>query len=99
MISRQHSDFAIVDTDPPGFAVDQVRNRPDLRNRPLLFASRALTPGQMEQLCARGTVTLVRRRALQRYELFLAPVPPVNPAFERAMARLSGKACLRSPAP
>jgi hypothetical protein len=61
LLDRQTAEFVIVETDPPGSAVDQVRNRADLTNRPLLLGSHALDNDLVRELCRRGTVTLVRK--------------------------------------
>ncbi|MBO6944601.1 hypothetical protein [Altererythrobacter sp.] len=58
-IERQASDFVVVDTTTSRDAVDQVRNRADLTNRPLVFASSRLGNAQLADLCARGSVTWV----------------------------------------
>ena len=58
-IERQPTDFVVVDTNTSRDAVDQVRNRADLTNRPLVFASSWLSNAHLEELCARGAVTWV----------------------------------------
>lgn len=58
-IERQPTDFVVVDTDTSRDARDQVRNRADLSNRPLVFASSNLGDAQLEELCERGSVTWV----------------------------------------
>ncbi len=63
LISRQPSDFVIVDTSPPSTAIDQVRNAATLANRPLVFSSRHLSIAQIAELCRRGAVSLVGRDA------------------------------------
>lgn len=55
-IERQPSDFVVVDTDSSRDAVDQVRNRADLTNRPLVFASSSMGNSQLTELCVRGSV-------------------------------------------
>ncbi|WBY09752.1 hypothetical protein PIB19_10985 [Sphingomonas sp. 7/4-4] len=95
LIARQDVDFVIVDTNGPGFAMDQVRNRPDLSNRPLIFSSAHLTPAQVTQLCDRGTIALVGRSVLRSGELFLARVPAGDPQFNHQVAPLDGRNCVR----
>lgn len=94
VIQRQSADFAIIDTEEPRSAIDQVNNRPDFTNRPLTFASDKLTPGLLHRLCARGTVTLITRRAFHAAG-FVPDLPERDPLFARRVAPLAGKACLR----
>lgn len=95
LISHQDADFVIIDSNGPGFAVDQVRNRPDLSNRPLIFSSADLTRTQVGQLCDRGSVMLFGRELLASGEPFLRNLPTSNPAFERQIASLRGRSCVR----
>lgn len=94
LIERQPTDFAIIDTEEPRSAIDQVNNRPDLSNRPLTFASDKLTPALLDQLCARGTVTLITRRAFHAAG-FVPDLPATSPQFERRMAPLGDRDCLK----
>lgn len=68
LVATRHSDFVVLDTDVPTptsdgrwaiNAVDEVRNDPDLANRPLRFSSRALNRDLAVALCRRGTVSVV----------------------------------------
>ena len=56
-IERQSTDFVVVDTHVSLAAIDQVRNRADLANRPLVLASSRLSHNQLAELCSRGSVT------------------------------------------
>jgi hypothetical protein len=67
-ITTKPGDFVLVDTEPftpttdDGWAinaVDEVRNNPDLTNRPLRFSSRAMSPAMVAELCRRGSVSVV----------------------------------------
>uniref|UniRef100_UPI0035CABC6E hypothetical protein n=1 Tax=uncultured Sphingomonas sp. TaxID=158754 RepID=UPI0035CABC6E len=67
-IATKKSDFVVIDTEFPKStndgrwaisAVDEVRNDPDLANRPLRLASRALDREMAVALCRRGTVSMV----------------------------------------
>lgn len=61
-IGRQtQADFLILETRPPGSAIDQVRNRPDFTNRPLVFTDQLMNRAMVEELCRRGTVTMIER--------------------------------------
>lgn len=55
-IAATDADFVVVTDDSHAFTVDLVRNDPFLRNRPLRFAARMLTPAQLDLICARGSV-------------------------------------------
>lgn len=59
-IERQDADFLILQTTPPGSAIDQVRNRPDFGNRPLVFTNQLMDRDMVAELCRRGTVTMIR---------------------------------------
>lgn len=95
LIERQDADFAIIDSNGPGYAVDQVRNRPDLSNRPLIFASAGLMPTQVVELCKRGSVILIGRDVLRTGERFLREVALGNPRFDHQVAPLRGRSCVR----
>ena len=88
LIDRQRADFVILETDPPGSAVDQVRNRPDLSNRPLIFGSHALDPDMVRELCRRGSITFVRKRRfhLVQFGESLVDGTPAYDALERWLA-------------
>lgn len=59
-IERQDADFLILETRPPGSAIDQVRNRPDFSNVPLVFTNQLMDQDMIVELCRRGTVTMIR---------------------------------------
>lgn len=63
-VGRVAADFVVIDDRSIMFSVDLVRNAPSLTNRPLRFAAHAVTPQQMSDLCARGTVAFVSRAAM-----------------------------------
>jgi hypothetical protein len=94
-IGSQDSKFVIVDSERPGYAVDQVRNRPDLTNRPLVFSSDDLTPTQLRELCARGSITLITRQEFHRAKFFVDLIPLENARFDRRLAPLRGGDCLQ----
>jgi hypothetical protein len=58
-IEHLDADIVVVENEGPGFAVDEVRNRPDLANRPIRLAGKALEPADIAVLCSRGTVAFV----------------------------------------
>ena len=67
-IAAKKSDFVVIDTEVPTpttdgswaiSAIDEVRNDPDLLNRPLRFSSRAMDGAMIATLCRRGTVSVV----------------------------------------
>lgn len=94
VIERQRGDFVIVDTEPPSSAIDQVRNRADLANRPLIFSSKDLTQAQIAGLCARGNITLITRRDFHGVG-FAPDLPEQSRLFARRTALLAGRGCLR----
>lgn len=96
VIERQRSDFVIIDTEPPSSAIDQVRNRPDLSNRPLTFSSKDLTQAQIADLCARGSITLITRQDFKGVG-FAPDLPAQSRLFARRITGLAGRPCLRQP--
>ena len=93
MIGRIDADFVVIDTDHPAFAIDQVRNDPDLRQRPLRFSSAHLDVERLDELCRRGSVAFVDRKAMERLGLGVG-VPFAEGAFGRLRARLQRAGCL-----
>jgi hypothetical protein len=65
--------------------VDQVRNLPDLSNRPLRFSSYHLSAAMLAELCRRGPVTLITR-ADQHRQGFGLNVPERSPEFAKLVA-------------
>jgi hypothetical protein len=65
MIGGIDADMVVVQSDGTAFQVDEVRNRPDLANRPLRLASHDLAPKDIEVLCSRGTVAFVDAGQMQ----------------------------------
>ncbi|WP_374414657.1 hypothetical protein [Novosphingobium colocasiae] len=92
-IGRQRADFVVLDTEYPPQITDQVRNLPDLSNRPLIFSSYELSGPALVELCRRGTVLPVPRGTFRAMGLLPADTPD-NPLFARRMAPLNGRPCL-----
>lgn len=92
-IERQQSDFVLVETVFPGSAVDQVRNRPDLTNRPLVFSTEFLPFAGFRTLCQRGSVVLLTKDQF-RLHPFSHPRPRRADA-DAAMAWLKRQDCFR----
>lgn len=59
MIEQIDADMVIVETEGTAFGIDEVRNRPDLSNRPIRLAGKALRPIDMAGLCRRGSIAFV----------------------------------------
>ena len=104
LIAQQPTPFVIVDTDVDdptdgGWALhplDQVRNLPDLSNRPLRFSGNRLNAQMITALCDRGDVTVVTRRDMHGIG-FAMNVPEHSPWFENLISRSAQQrpACLR----
>lgn len=58
-IEHTNADMVVVNTEGTGFVADEVRNQPDLANRPIRLASATLTPADIHIICARGTIGFV----------------------------------------
>ena len=94
LIAQQRTPFVIIDTDVDdptdgGWALhplDQVRNLPDLSNRPLRFSGNRLNAQMISALCDRGHVTVVTRRDMHRIG-FGMNVPERSPWFENLISR------------
>jgi hypothetical protein len=88
LIAKQRTPMILIDTDfgitaDGGWvsnAVEDVRNLPDLSNRPLRFASVFMTPELLEGLCRQGQVTLITR-ADERRAGFKLDVPADSARF------------------
>ncbi len=59
VIEHTNADMVVVNTEGTGFVADEVRNRPDLANRPIRLASATLTAADIHIICARGTIAFV----------------------------------------
>lgn len=94
-IATRQADMVLIDTEVPRQAVDQVRNLPDLSNRPLRLSSSALDAATLARLCDRGTIALITRADMLR-QGFGSDVPVASPRFEAKVRQgLAGKPCLR----
>lgn len=89
LVARQDTPFVVIDTavsNPAdgGWAVhplDQVRNLPDLRNRPLRFSGNRVNAELIGRLCDMGPVTMITRNDMHRVGFGLN-VPEQSPRFE-----------------
>ena len=79
MIDGIHADMVVVNSYGTAFRIDEVRNRPDLRNRPLRFAANELTVADIRDLCGRGTVAFVDVPQMQALGLGFRNVPDPAP--------------------
>lgn len=96
-IGRQtQAEFLILETRPPGSAIDQVRNRPDFTNRPLVFTDQLLNRSMVTELCRRGSVTMIERST---YRLVPFGFPEGEADGEGAWLRswLPRQPCWRAP--
>lgn len=89
-------DMVLIDTELPKMAIDQVRNAPDLSNRPIRLSSLALDSAALTELCKRGTIVPITRRDMHSVGFALA-FPESSPLFEAKVTQaLTGKPCLRA---
>jgi hypothetical protein len=93
LISNQKTDFVIVDTQSPSAAIDQVRNKADLTNRPLVFSSKNLSAAQAMTICQRGSVTLISRKEFDLTGFY--PNQPHRATFNAIEKQLEGQGCMR----
>jgi hypothetical protein len=74
MIDGIDADMAVVETEGPVFRIDEVRNRPDLSNRPIRLASHLLSTADIAILCARGRVAFVDAGRMSELRIGLSEV-------------------------
>jgi hypothetical protein len=90
LIAEQQAPMVLIDTYPhatadggwAGNAIEDVRNRPDLGNRPLRFSSVSMTSDMLAGLCSRGQIALITR-ADQRRVGFFPNASVESPKFEQ----------------
>ncbi len=71
-IAAQKTDFVVIETGDFYYAGDLVRNDPWLLQRPLVFNADYLTPQQLAELRARGTVTTIGAAEVKRFGVLLS---------------------------
>jgi hypothetical protein len=108
LVARQPTPFVLIDTAVTAPAdggwsqhpFNQVRNQPDLSNRPLRFSSNQMNADLLTELCRNGPVTLITRADMHRIG-FALNVPEKSPRFEALVrtAEQRAPACLRSAKP
>ena len=97
-IERQPTPLVLIDTEVThpldrGWSThpfSQVRNLPDLSNRPLRFSSNQLDPELLARLCGKGPVTLITRNDMHRIG-FEANVPLPSPQFDDLISSTAAK--------
>jgi hypothetical protein len=93
MIDGIDADMVVIDSEGPAFRIDEVRNRPDLSNRPIRLASHMLKPADVALLCSRGTVAFVDAQQMQALGLGFGR--PSNAADFEALRRAAPARCRR----
>lgn len=73
IVTAQQTDFVIVDDLAYPAIIDEVRNRADLSNRPLVFSRYHLGDDRIGVLCSRGSVAVVGAQAIAEVELAAMP--------------------------
>lgn len=91
-ISAIDADTVVIDSEGPAFRIDEVRNRPDLSNRPIRVASHMLGPGDIALLCTRGRVAFVDAARMQALGLGFGQ--PSNVAHFQALRRAAPGGCV-----
>ena len=90
-LQNSAADMVVIETQGYGFAVDEVRNQPDLTNRPIRLAGQALTPSDIVALCRRGTIAFVD--AEQLHALGLTYVKNLNPKHFQQLRYAAPTSC------
>lgn len=97
IIAAQTTPLVLVDTHWPSSMVDQVRNAPDLSNRPIRLSSKSITPEALSSLCVRGPIALITR--VEMHRAGMSPqLPEKSPAFEDLVrsVRATNPGCFRA---
>lgn len=89
LIARQKTPVVVIDTAVSNPAdeswalhpLDQVRNLPDLSERPIRLSGNRVNAAMIEQLCAKGPVTMLSRHDMHGVG-FALNVPVESPRFE-----------------
>lgn len=105
-IAKQKGDFILIDTHPTAGidgnwaanAVDFVRNRPDLDNRPLRLSSNMLTVPMLGEICRRGSIRLVTVADMHRVGFGLN-VPALRESFDALVHTIADRPCLSNQRP
>jgi hypothetical protein len=74
-LNRLPTDFVVIETEGTAFAIDEVRNMPDLSNRPIRLSGKALTGADIRALCARGRVAFFDVQEMHALGLGAGPEP------------------------
>ena len=94
MIDGIHADMVVIETQGPDFRIDEVRNRPDLGNRPIRLAGSNLRAADFAILCDRGTIAFVDAKQMRSLGLGFGPAPGrASPHFEALRAAAKGLRC------
>lgn len=96
-LQKLNVDFVVLDTEPVRYAIDQVRNDPDLRQRPIRLASHRLTPSDVVALCRRGSIAFVSREQMQRLAGPRLGEGLTPPRFRALAAEVSDRRCGSAP--
>lgn len=94
LIDRIDADVVIVDVGAVPFAMDLVRNHPDLGNRPIRLSSHHLQPGNIALLCARGSVAFASRAWIQQFAPGTADGASLKP-FRELHDSVRNRSCYR----
>lgn len=100
LIAVQRTELVLIDTYDAAAMIDQVRNLPDLSNRPIRISSRNLTADQLAALCERGAVTLFTRADMHAAGM-ARDVSAYSPTFEGLVdgVRRKYSGCFKEMAP
>jgi hypothetical protein len=96
MIDGIDADIAVIETQGASFRIDEVRNSPDLRNRPIRLAGSNLTAADIPVLCARGTIAFVDSTQMQALGLGFTKAR-TSPHFQSLRAAAERLRCARRP--
>jgi hypothetical protein len=95
MIDGVHANMVVIETQGAAFRIDEVRNRPDLANRPIRLAGSMLTTADIPVLCARGRIAFVDARQMQALGVGFGEAS-ASPHFEALRAAAKKARCASS---
>ena len=79
MVEARKTDYVMIDDLRHASVVDQVRNRADLSNRPVVISRRFLTREKFKEICAQGTVSLIGKKEIALAGLHEVPREEADP--------------------
>lgn len=91
MLAANSANMIVVDTKGTLYALDEVRNWPDLTNRPIRLDAGALVLNDIKVLCSRGTLDFIGTRQVEAVGIL--PAAGAEPGHFESLANAAGRDC------